>query len=240
MAALFLLLLLPAGAAWALVQLRCPHTFVLSVLSRELLKPEPWMNSKLTLRVKTWHSTPQQQEQQDQQHQQHQQARFLQQLGTEVGLIKSKGSRGVAELDADEWGSLQRPIPKALLQQIRQIGSSSSSSAASRWQRVLQRSSLPDSSSPAAAVGRALQRLLPLGSAITTTSSSSSSSRRGFPSALGPGPSLGHAARGFVHEQHVLDAHPRVRQLGAADVAKLLSSCCLAGWAPPQLLAGRV
>jgi hypothetical protein len=46
-----------SGAAWALVQLRCPNTAVLAKLSQELLQPQPWLWDQQAFRVKEWHST---------------------------------------------------------------------------------------------------------------------------------------------------------------------------------------
>lgn len=78
-------------------------------------------------------------------------------------------------------------------------------------------------------------------SAHSRRNSSGSSSGGGTVSpgpSLSPSPATGIVSAGYVHSQRLLTAHPRVRQLSASDVAKLVSSCCLAGWAPPQLFNG--
>jgi hypothetical protein len=216
-----------AGAVWALVQLRAPNTVLLGVISRELLKPTPWLWDTQAFKVNTWH-TPATADAagsgSQQQQQQQQQRRLVRHV------FGSRGARDAAEVfssrysgDAGAWGSLARPMPRSLMMQ--------------------QEEHMPHSPDSSSSSGRALkrhvlQRVVTLQRPGATPSSSSSSSSRSWAGSLSPGPALGNVSVGYVHSQRLLEAHPRVRQLDAADVAKMASSCCLAGWAPPQLFSG--
>jgi hypothetical protein len=233
----------PAGAAWALVQLRRPNAVVLGVLSRELLRPEPWLSEQQAFKLRQWGTAGLSVEQQQQQQQQ---GVMLQRLTAQSAGDAAAAAAGlrVGYSDADAWGSMAHPMPKALMQQqqqqqqqqqdetqgvSRRAGSSSSLEPASRRRRVLQ-----------GAVRQSGDAASPKVSSSSSSSSSSSGGGRvlGPAGGLDPSPAIGNASVGYVHSQRLLAAHPRVRQLAVSDVTKLVSSCCLAGWAPPQLFSG--
>lgn len=100
-------------------------------------------------------------------------------------------------------------------------------------QRLGDSSSSSSSTAPEGLKARLLQGI-PKGRAAVQQPNSSSSSK----GSLRTLPAIGSAAGVLVARQHLLGDHPRVRQLRATDVAKLVTSCCLAGWAPPQLFTG--
>jgi hypothetical protein len=100
-------------------------------------------------------------------------------------------------------------------------------------QRLGDSSSSSSSTAPEGLKARLLQGI-PKGRAAVQQPSSSSSSK----GSLRTLPAIGSAAGVLVARQHLLGDHPRVRQLRATDVGKLVTSCCLAGWAPPQLFTG--
>lgn len=178
-----------------MVQLRYPHSAALAVLSRELLRPTPWLWDPEAFKVQQWCSRPSSQ------------LRQLPELQlTADGVLPDAVAAFCSRYsDGDAWGSWQRPMPRRL------------------WE---------DNNSPGLGLGLAKQQAKRLGGRIKGRSSRSNDPRSVSLDVV-VNPTLGS-----VHQQHLLLAHPRVRQLRAADVAKLASSCCLAGWAAPQLFSG--
>lgn len=206
-AALHVLPPCPAGAAWALVELRCPHSVLLGVLSRELLRPLPWLSSHQAFKIRKWHARRPPSRQQ--------QRHLQQQLLLWAVQHEAAAAFNSRYSDAAAWGSVQRPMPRSK----EQLGQHRQPAAAAPTKRR----------PPRRGRWRAARR-------------SSTASRMSYQATSPQSLSLSPAAAGvlgYVHQQHLLDVHPRVRQLGAADVAKLVCSCCRAGWAPPHLFAGR-